>query len=85
MKCKLNEQDRELLREKGISEEQLEAQLKCFATGFPYLRLHAAAGVGNGILRLTDEDADRYVGLWNEYKAQPHRITKFVPASGAAS
>ena len=85
MKCKLNEQDRELLREKGISEEQLEAQLKCFATGFPYLRLHAAAGVGNGILRLTDEEADRYVGLWNEYKAQPHRITKFVPASGAAS
>ena len=85
MNCDLTPQDLQQLREKGISEAQLQAQLKCFATGFPYLRLHSAASVGNGIMQLTDADADRYVTLWNDYKAQGHSILKFVPASGAAS
>ncbi len=85
MNCELTPQDLKQLREKGISEEMLQAQLQCFAAGFPYLRLHSAASVGNGIMQLDDAEADRYVALWNEYKAQGHSILKFVPASGAAS
>ncbi|MCR4921138.1 MAG: DUF4301 family protein [Bacteroidaceae bacterium] len=80
-----NESDLRQLREKGITEEQLQAQLNCFATGFPYLRLHSAASVGNGIMQLSEAEADRYVALWNDYKGQGHCILKFVPASGAAS
>ena len=33
-------QDKELLRQKGISEEQIAEQLTCFEKGFPYLKLH---------------------------------------------
>jgi hypothetical protein len=31
------------------------------------------------------EEAEKYVKVWNDYKAEGHSITKFVPASGAAS
>ena len=85
MNTMLTEQDREQLRQKGISEEQLNQQLNNFQTGFPFLRLKSAASVGNGILRLADDEAERYVQVWDNYKAEGHRITKFVPASGAAS
>lgn len=79
------ERDRAQLAAKGISEAQLEDQLKRFATGFPFLRLEGAAAVGHGIVR-TDEAAQ--VGLaaaWDKYLQEGHTIVKFVPASGAAS
>lgn len=34
---KLSESDLQTLASRGITQEQLEQQLKCFATGFPYL------------------------------------------------
>lgn len=37
-------EDLELLKEKGISEQQIKEQLHCFETGFPYLKLEAPAG-----------------------------------------
>ena len=81
----LTPQDKEMLQKKGISEEQIAAQLENFRTGFPFLKLRAAASVGNGILRPTDEETAQYVEAWNAYKNEGHHITKFVPASGAAS
>ena len=38
----LTPQDKEQLTKKGISEAQIAEQLKCFETGFPYLKLEAA-------------------------------------------
>ena len=43
-------QDKELLMQKGISEEQIAEQLACFEKGFPYLKLAAAASLEKGIL-----------------------------------
>ena len=43
-------QDKELLENKGISEEQIAEQLACVEKGFPYLKLSAAASVEKGIL-----------------------------------
>lgn len=78
-------EDKELLQKKGISESQIEVQLKNFEQGFPFLKLRAAASVGNGIIAPTNEEAEKYITIWNNYKAEGHGITKFVPASGAAS
>ena len=39
-------QDKELLAKKGITEAQIAEQLACFQTGFPYLKLDAAASIG---------------------------------------
>ncbi|MCD8266183.1 MAG: DUF4301 family protein [Prevotellaceae bacterium] len=77
--------DKAQYEEKGITSEQIERQLRSFETGFPYLRLKAAASRENGILVVGGEERERYIALWQAYKQEGHRITKFVPASGAAS
>jgi len=81
----LSNEDKRQLAEKGISEEQIQQQLEQFRNGFPYLRLRAAAAKGNGIIAPSDMECEAYIEAWNAYKAEGHHITKFVPASGAAS
>ena len=81
----LTAEDKVLLAEKGISEEQIAAQLQTFEKGFPFLRLKAAASVGNGILSPSEEARKQYVAAWDAYKQSGKKICKFVPASGAAS
>ena len=78
-------EDRKQLSQKGISEQQIENQLRQFREGFPYLHLCAAASIGNGILSPSDSESQAFVEAWEMYKAEGHHITKFVPASGAAS
>ena len=81
----LTEQDLKQIKQKGISEEKLNNQLEQFKTGFPFLRLEAAAAIGKGIMAPTAEERQQYVNAWNQYKAEGRRVVKFVPASGAAS
>jgi len=81
----LTEKDLKQIAQRGISKEQLETQLKEFETGFPFLKLEAAASVGNGIVAPNESERKQYVEAWEAYKAEGHRVVKFVPASGAAS
>ena len=81
----LTQDDKALLSKKGISEEQIAAQLDCFKKGFPFLKLEAAASVGNGIVSPDACTLKNYVQAWEDYKKEGHVIMKFVPASGAAS
>ena len=81
----LNNNDLQQIAKRGITEEQVNHQLEQFKTGFPFLRLEAAASVGNGVLAPSAEERQRYIDRWNQYKAEGHQIVKFVPASGAAS
>ncbi|MCR5199159.1 MAG: DUF4301 family protein [Prevotella sp.] len=81
----LSEKDLKQIAQRGITPEQIEKQLHQFETGFPFLRLEAAAAVGNGIVAPTEDERKKYVAAWQAYKAQGRRVVKFVPASGAAS
>lgn len=81
----LTQQDLKQLAQKGISEQQIENQLGQFKTGFPFLKLEAAAAIGKGIVAPNAEEGKNYVAAWQDYKAQGKRVVKFVPASGAAS
>ncbi len=81
----LSQQDQNQLAAKGISEEKLNKQLESFKTGFPFLKLEAAAAIGKGIIAPTDEERAQYIEAWNQYKASGKKVVKFVPASGAAS
>ena len=78
-------QDKALLAGKGISEAQIEEQLDCFQTGFPFLKLHAAASIEKGILHPTASQREEYLSAWVDYTQTYKTIVKFVPASGAAS
>ncbi len=44
----LTTEDRELLKARGVTEEQLEQQVDRFRTGFPYLRIAALPAVAQG-------------------------------------
>ena len=81
----LSQQDLQQLAGKGISEEQINQQLDAFKTGFPFLKLEAAAAIGKGIVSPAEDERQQYVKAWNNYKDEGHKIVKFVPASGAAS
>ncbi len=81
----LTPEDKKQIARKGITEAQVENQLQQLRDGFPFLRLRSAAAVGAGIVAPTEEQQQQLVDAWNAYKAQGHHITKFVPASGAAS
>jgi len=81
----LTQQDLKQLAQKGISEQQIETQLGQFKTGFPFLKLEAAAAIGRGIMAPDAEQGKQYIAAWQQYKAEGKRVVKFVPASGAAS
>jgi hypothetical protein len=81
----LSQQDLKQIAAKGISAEKLDAQLKEFETGFPFLKLEAAASIDRGILAPDEPTRKQAIQAWKDYKSAGHRIVKFVPASGAAS
>ena len=81
----LSQQDLKQIAEKGITEQQINVQLEEFKTGFPFLKLEAAAAIGKGIVAPNPQEKEKMIEAWNEYKAAGNKIVKFVPASGAAS
>lgn len=81
----LTTEDQALLRKKGITTSQIEVQLTNFKTGFPFLKLKGAAGLDNGILKPEEADCNLYIDTWKSYKDSDKKVTKFIPASGAAS
>ncbi len=72
------------LKEKGITETQLEHQLNCFQNGTDYVKLLRPASLGDGILKL-DRDAREDAIQRFEEERSTLKIEKFVPSSGAAS
>lgn len=84
----LSPADLDLLKEKGISEEELDRQIQCFKRGFPYLRLADSARVGSGILPLSSFSRHNAILRWQRFleeEGDRDGVIKFTPASGAAS
>ncbi|MDE6629713.1 MAG: DUF4301 family protein, partial [Muribaculaceae bacterium] len=81
----LNESDLQTLSQRGITPGQLQEQVDRFATGFPYLKIYDSARPGKGITVLAPQEEEAAVRRWNEFLADGGTVTKFVPASGAAS
>jgi len=76
--------DREQLEARGISEEQLEEQLSMLRAGVSYTRLDRPVAVGDGLLQLPKSVLTGLEELARQAAAEG-RLSKFVPASGAAS
>lgn len=78
----LTDKDVEQLDAIGVTREDVELQLKNFEKEFPFLNVVKPATVGDGIIRLELSEVDDLVEL---FKCFEGTITKFVPASGAAT
>ena len=81
----LNPEDIKTLEAKGVTPEELDAQITRFKTGFPFLKIANSAQIGNGIKQLSAEEETLAVVRWKKYLAEGGEVCKFVPASGAAS
>lgn len=81
-----DEKDLEQFKKKGTDADKVKAQLELIKNGFPFLELESAASVGNGIVAVDDSQLKVFIKTWDAYCSDgKHSITKFVPASGAAS
>ncbi|WP_194775727.1 DUF4301 family protein [Pararhodonellum marinum] len=75
---------KEKIARQGMSETQVAEQIKNFQEGFPFLKIEAAATIGNGVKSLSEEEVQKMVTDY-PLQSKTRKIVKFVPASGAAS
>ena len=74
------------IQERGSALSTVEEQVGYFENGFPFLQLSKAATVGDGILRLTDEEISTVIAEFDKRASDGDvSLLKFVPASGAAT
>jgi len=76
--------DRKQIKEHGLSEAEVLSQLEMFVHGIPPVNLDRPCTVGDGIVRLEQEEMDQLVEIYRP-SARAGRAMKFVPASGAAT
>lgn len=79
-----SEKDLEQIKARGTSLETINQQIEHFKNGFPYLNVIKAATIGDGIIKLSDDEVTKYA---KDFDAHANRLQllKFVPASGAAT
>ncbi|MFK7970858.1 MAG: DUF4301 family protein [Bacteroidia bacterium] len=76
--------DLQFIQKRGSSPSIVEQQMRNFETGFPFLPIDRPARAGDGVIRLSNEEADELDGRYEKVLGQKDAV-KFVPASGAAS
>jgi len=72
------------MQQQGITEGEIRRQIALFSEPPPPARLVRPCTIGDGIVRLSPEVHPRLLARWEEAAADG-RLSKFVPASGAAS
>ncbi|MEL6671083.1 MAG: DUF4301 family protein [Bacteroidota bacterium] len=78
------EKDLAQIAERGSALADVQTQVENFKQGFPFLQVLKAATVGDGIIRLSEEELAAHIVFYDQVLAEK-KILKFVPASGAAS
>lgn len=74
------------LQKAGITTTKAEQQIQQLKEGLPTLKVEAAATVPSHILRLSTQEQDEMIALFDRTLMEGQlQVAKFVPASGAAS
>ncbi|MDG1731165.1 MAG: DUF4301 family protein [Algibacter sp.] len=76
--------DIQQIKSKGITIDEVNAQVSRLKDGMSFSALVAAATIGKGIERYDETETQEFIGLY-EAKQNEYSIIKFVPASGAAT
>ena len=80
----ISEKDLYQLKQQGITLKEFNSQLEDFKQGFPFAELVKPASTGDGIRQYNDKQSAEFVKLYTDNKDK-FSVTKFVPASGAAT
>ena len=84
MPIRFNSADRQQMKSLGISVTRVCEQIDTFRRSDFLVRLKRPCTVGDGVRKIDDSDANRYIAL-QESAVRQNRFMKFVPASGAAT
>lgn len=79
-----SDKDLAQIEKRGSSASIIEEQINNFKSGFPFMHIDRAAVIGDGMIKLEDDDVNKFVELF-ESQSLKNKLLKFVPASGAAS
>lgn len=74
----------EYIESRGSNLQTVKRQLSDFKSGFPFLALDRPATIGDGIVRLENDQITNYIERYQELISEKD-LLKFVPASGAAT
>ncbi|MDT7043978.1 DUF4301 family protein [Candidatus Nitronereus thalassa] len=80
----LTQHDRECIAKRGTSVETIEHQLTTFQRGIPFTHITKPCTIQDGITQFTKSDLPDLEATFGQAMTTG-RVTKFVPASGAAS
>ena len=80
----LLEKDNIQIENKGLTVSKVKEQIQLFREGLPFVNLESAATSDNGILKLSNDERQHFIELFDVRRNQ-NSILKFVPASGAAT
>ncbi|MEM9983657.1 MAG: DUF4301 family protein, partial [Bacteroidota bacterium] len=78
------QEDLAQIEARGSKPSLVATQLQNFQQGFPFLEVIKAATVGDGMLKLEDQEIQATLTTY-QTKLPQLKVVKFVPASGAAS
>jgi hypothetical protein len=79
-----SEKDIKEMEVMGISVQEVQSQIEKFKRGASYLKLDRPCTIGDGIRSIAEEEAGDLVSIFQNL-GPGRELTKFVPASGAAS
>ncbi|MCQ2974049.1 MAG: DUF4301 family protein [Bacteroidales bacterium] len=79
-----NKSDIEYFENMGISTAEIDHQINCYKSGFPYMQLIRPATANDGIRCFSKEETEKYAQKYVK-ACNNLNVVKFVPASGAAS
>ena len=79
-----SDNDIKQINEHGLTVHDIEKQLSDFTNGFPFSNIVRPATINDGIFEYDSNSINSFIKLYDVEK-QNYKITKFVPASGAAT
>ncbi|MFY0627867.1 MAG: DUF4301 family protein [Reichenbachiella sp.] len=80
----LSEKDSVQIATRGSDLLQVEKQIANFKSNFPFLDIQKPASIGDGILKLNQDQIADYISTYTKQIGNK-KVLKFVPASGAAT
>ena len=72
-----SKKDIQQIQNKGLTVDKVNAQIEIFKNGLPFVNLKDVATIGNGILRLTEDERQNYINHFNK-KRNDISFVKFV-------
>ncbi len=79
-----NNDDLDLIEQKGLTPEEVANQIDIFKKGNQYVRLESAATLNKGILKLSSEEQQTLKQKY-DLAVDNLKVAKFTPASGMAT